>query len=123
MDKQEIFEKVVNHLLNQKVRSVSRFNGTSGGSCAYRGQNNTSCAIGCLLTDEEYDPKMEFRTVQQLKEYSLLPTRYHDLPIGFLQSLQSLHDRNNQYSLQNDQFMQDITWLCQDYSLTNVWKV
>jgi len=54
MTKQEIFDKVVKHLLTQKKPAMS-----SGGACAYRGQDNTSCAVGCLIPDDKYSMVIE----------------------------------------------------------------
>ena len=56
MTNQDIFNKVTAHLLTQKVRSTM-----IAGSCAYRGENNTSCAIGCLIKDEAYSKSLEYR--------------------------------------------------------------
>lgn len=50
---QEIFDKVSTHLFSQGVRSI---NGTE---CAYRGVSGTSCAVGCLIEDDEYSKDME----------------------------------------------------------------
>lgn len=49
----EIFAKVSNHLLTQKVRAA---NTTVG--CSYR-LNNLKCAVGCLINDETYDHRIE----------------------------------------------------------------
>lgn len=52
----DTFQKVKNHLLTQNCSSVSI---EDEHACMYRGVNNTSCAIGCLIPDEIYSPKME----------------------------------------------------------------
>jgi hypothetical protein len=47
---QEVFTKVVNHLLRPDfVRSVCTTDGGSKDVCLYAGPNGNSCAIGCLL--------------------------------------------------------------------------
>jgi len=51
MTHQEIFDKVATHLIKQGRQSA-----TEVGGCVYRGPNNTSCAIGCLIPDNAYDP-------------------------------------------------------------------
>lgn len=53
MNKLEIFERVAGHLRSQGRRS------RKGISCQYRGPEGTSCAAGCLISDELYDPKIE----------------------------------------------------------------
>jgi hypothetical protein len=49
MSKREIFERVKAHLLEQGVQSVD-----DRGNCRYRGINGTACAVGCLISDENY---------------------------------------------------------------------
>lgn len=46
---QETFDTVARHLLTQNARS------TLGGSCRYRGECGLKCAVGCLISDEEYE--------------------------------------------------------------------
>jgi hypothetical protein len=53
MTNQEIFNKVLTHMREQKVGS------RNGNKCMYRGDNNTACAVGCLIPDHIYSPKME----------------------------------------------------------------
>jgi len=57
LTKQQVFDKVVRHLLKQGV--VSRRDGSSIAPCAYRGDGGTMCAVGCLIPDEAYDPSLE----------------------------------------------------------------
>lgn len=82
---QEIFDFVARHLSNQGCRSVQTYE--CGGSCAYRGDCETMCAVGCLLTDEEVTEDMEGRNVDDIA----LPERlapFRDL----LRQLQQDHD-------------------------------
>ena len=50
---QAVFDKVVKHLLTQNRRSMGK------DRCVYRGENGDMCAVGCLISDEAYDPKIE----------------------------------------------------------------
>jgi len=59
---QEVFDKVVSHLRAQNAKSTIN----SGVGCAYRGENCRKCAIGCLIPDEEYNPKMEGKPLWDL---------------------------------------------------------
>jgi len=52
---QSLFNTVVTHLLNQNQRSHA----SGSGACLYRGPHNLKCAVGILLTDDEYDPSMD----------------------------------------------------------------
>ncbi len=54
MNAQQIFDTVVEHLAAQKVRCANE-----KGECLYRGPKGRKCAIGCLIPDEVYEPRME----------------------------------------------------------------
>jgi len=53
MNEQEAFDKMVTHLRKQGIRSEREDQ-----LCLLR-SNGLKCAIGALITDEEYEPKME----------------------------------------------------------------
>lgn len=55
MRNQEIYDTVRKHLLTQYAKAEDY----SGGSCVYRGPNDTKCAVGCLIADEDYTEEME----------------------------------------------------------------
>lgn len=95
---QEIFDKVATHLLKQQAKS-RRLDAEDGNLfCAYRGQGESqglSCAVGCLIPDEEYKTDMEGENIDSLMASGLLSaqlvtefTHHHDL----LVDLQRLHD-------------------------------
>lgn len=56
-----IFKTVTKHLLTQNKKSLA--DGTEcsprKASCLYKGPNNLSCAVGCLIKDEFYNQDME----------------------------------------------------------------
>ncbi|AND75093.1 hypothetical protein pf16_170 [Pseudomonas phage pf16] len=57
-----VSERIRDHLIKQKFRSAKPYNDGSAGTktfCAYRGENGTMCAVGCLIADEHYTPEME----------------------------------------------------------------
>lgn len=54
MTEQEIFDTVLTHLREQGKASTNR-----SGGCRYRGEGGTTCAVGCLIPDELYDPLIE----------------------------------------------------------------
>jgi hypothetical protein len=73
---QETFDFVITHLRKQGKRATQG----GGKECAYRGDDGTSCAIGCLIPDNIYDPEIEGRgfcglcisnKVQALADYLL----------------------------------------------------
>lgn len=98
MNAQEIFDKVVSHLLTQGCKSYDSLTET----CRYRGPNDTKCAIGCLITDEQYRPWMESATLNKLLDPNIFggPERqYLDAQFAWmkphqklLQQLQDCHD-------------------------------
>jgi len=54
MNKQEVFDKVAKHLLQQNARSA-----TANDFCEYRGKTGLMCAVGCLIPDVAYSPGIE----------------------------------------------------------------
>lgn len=92
MNKQEIFDKVVSHLRLQGKKSLIG-EGTTG--CAYRGHDGTMCAVGCLISDEQYRPTMERANLASLREKCMLPDHLSNLSLDSFQllaKLQFIHD-------------------------------
>lgn len=56
MNLQQISERIRDHLTTQKAQAKK------GSACAYRGENGTVCAVGCLIDDEHYSPAFEGQT-------------------------------------------------------------
>lgn len=84
---QIVFDIVAKHLLTQNIVSQT------ASTCAYRGPNDTSCAVGCLISDDEYTDSLEEQvashvTVMSAVERSLGFTVSEDL----LRRLQKIHD-------------------------------
>jgi hypothetical protein len=85
--KQETFDFVVRHLYKQGKPARENY------YCRYRTNDGLMCAVGCLIPDEVYTPKMEGKIAPDLAE-SLFPnlpqeiTYYSDM----LDSLQWVHD-------------------------------
>ena len=86
---QAVFDKVVKHLLTQKRRSEGKR------GCAYRGEGGDMCAVGCLISDKAYDPRIENLSVsnsqvQERLAESGVPT-YRKMKV-LLSDLQYIHD-------------------------------
>ena len=90
--KKEIFDYVVNHLRQQGFPALNW-----DGGCAYRGEDDTMCAVGCLIADDEYKPVFEKTTVEQLE----LPHRLRE-HVDMLQMLQNFHDFLHNWSCESD---------------------
>jgi hypothetical protein len=87
MTDQEIFDKVVTHLLTQNARS------TDGRKCLYRGPNGNKCAAGCLIDDEHYNPSLENKSALSADvEVALLSSGIPAGALSLVGSLQSIHD-------------------------------
>ena len=105
MTEQEIFDTVLAHLREQGEASTNR-----SGECRYRGEGGTSCAVGCLIPDELYDPMIEGLVLEQIvadcvpdcyrsRAHELLPImdrireRLGAEHLQLLEELQGAHDR------------------------------
>lgn len=77
----EIFNKVKTHLLTQGERAAEQVgpNKEDVASCSYR-IGELKCAIGCLIPDELYTPKIEGWNVSNID----LPSRQSTLLKGVL---------------------------------------
>lgn len=85
---QQFFQIVASHLLTQGKRSTD---GT--GFCAYRGDNGLKCALGAVIPDTLYMPKMERKRLREVCTYfpeitALIPD--YDLAV----LMQDIHDTN-----------------------------
>lgn len=89
MNTQGLFDKVVEHLLTQNKRAAA-----SNRECRYR-VRHLRCAVGCLISDIEYNPNMEGHNVAGLitGKYILPKTQtlFED-NLSLLTNLQDIHD-------------------------------
>jgi len=86
MTPQEIFDTVVAHLFAQKHRAFSNTR------CVYRAGNGDKCAVGVLIPDDVYSPKMEGGNVEGLIDGRFkIPDFIYDNH-ELLGSLQGAHD-------------------------------
>ena len=87
--------------------------------CAYRGDNGLKCAIGCLIPDEKYDPKMDGNgSINAV--YRIFPS-LHELfdknQLSFLRDLQGVHDLPSNWSPKGFQGEGSLTALAAQYGL------
>jgi len=59
---QEIFDRVYRHLLTQNAQA---YDGDCGG-CRYRDEQGRKCAVGCLISDDDYKPALEGTLVSSI---------------------------------------------------------
>lgn len=87
---QEIFTTVYNHLIKQGERAVDM-----NDTCVYRANNGLKCAIGCLITDDAYDPKIEGVGVDAEEVITAIRKSHISTSkksLEFLEVLQEAHD-------------------------------
>ena len=86
MPAQEVFDTVVRHLHTQGKQAYTYEEG-----CRYRMEGGLTCAVGCLITDAEYDVRMEGKSVQMLIDRGMaLPIMLEHCDL--LKELQDVHD-------------------------------
>lgn len=82
---QQIFDIGITYLASRDRRAVDAL-----GRCTYRGPYGC-CAAGYFISDEEYNPEMERRTIYTLVDNRTAPARL--LPhVLVLSRLQAMHD-------------------------------
>lgn len=99
-----IVTKVATHLSVQRARATD-----SEGSCKYRGENGTMCAIGVLIPDDLYMPSAEMGVASLINGnygspvwvvehlLALAPTTPKDALKHLFTELQRYHDGNRLY--------------------------
>lgn len=86
--KQAVFDQVTWHLVTQNEVST---HDAGHGEPAYRGDNGLKCAVGCLISDEEYTPVMEGEDWDDLcQDLGIEPNNKTKL----IRDLQEVHDDN-----------------------------
>lgn len=96
MNKQEMFDKVVRHLIRQNKKSIDSTKNILTNSCMYR-FGELQCAIGCLIEDDEYDEKMENLLIRNLifrfkDKFSTEKFNLFEENLRLLITLQTIHD-------------------------------
>lgn len=103
MTPQDIFDTVAAHLYKQNKRSYKGNARMSGGFCVYRSPEGLKCAVGCLIPDEDYDPRMDdnecmrggtyvSKLVDLAPELGFRLPAYFSANVALLASLQRAHD-------------------------------
>jgi hypothetical protein len=123
MTKDELFFKVVTHLIQQGHQAIQQgHQAKDGGSCFYRAPNGDKCAIGCLIKPELYSPSFEGKAVRFLlggdnpilKDPELIHL-YRETD-GLFEELQDLHDEKLEYGV-NVNFIDQIRQIAIEYDI------
>ena len=114
---QEVFDHVINHLVTQGQRCYDAHTDV----CLYRSPEGMSCAVGCLMSDEEYHPDMENEEV-----YSIIgkfdKIKWMNKYCWLLTDLQDLHDEGlnwNDNGGLSPTGLKDIQIIANSYGLNN----
>ncbi len=95
-DRSDVFNYVVDHLrLQGKQSRIGHGAAGFGDICAYRGDEGAMCAVGALITDDEYDREWEGRGVARLAGERDLPASLRERlspHVAMLIDLQRFHD-------------------------------
>lgn len=96
LNTQQVFDKVATHLLRQGRKSQNVGRGQCKSFCAYRGDDGTTCAVGCLIPDDRYNPALEGLAAQR---FAVLDTIRDTVDLNettktLLTELQDLHDNS-----------------------------
>lgn len=65
---EQTFDMIANHLIAQRVPAKDK------NKCVYRAPNGTMCAIGCIIPDSLYSPKVEDTTFSMLAQNKKIGT-------------------------------------------------
>ena len=87
---QEIFSHVKHHLLTQNKKAYVL---TTGGreSCKYHSPDGLRCAVGCLISEEEYEPEFEGKSIEIILS-NVGITLQQPKTLSLLNKLQGIHD-------------------------------
>jgi len=98
----QIFDRVSEHLLTQKAKSLGLKVNTGQATstfCKYRGDQGRSCAVGCLISDEYYSEDLEggasYTPAVKWAVANSLKIPFREVPDTLLEKLQTIHDHNN----------------------------
>lgn len=92
---QEVFDQVAKHMLTQNKKSKDIRRELSYDGCLYRSPDGLKCAAGCLIADDEYDPKFENKHWGALTASfpDVIPLKHEEL----ISDLQEIHDTVDVY--------------------------
>ena len=93
MTKQELFDKIVIGLDAQDWERSTK-NNNHGSDCMYRGDHGRKCAVGHIISDEEYDADMDIilNGIEALNDEHCL---FNNEDIPFLEESQVAHDNTD----------------------------
>lgn len=88
---QQVFDRVATHLIQQGHASFC-VNDLDNPTCMYRGPYGAKCAVGCLISDDDYKPEYEGKSATVSDIFKILPVEQTGYMESFVSDLQSAHD-------------------------------
>jgi len=107
METQEIFNTVAVHLFRQGHRAMN------GSACVYRAPNGDKCAVGALISDEDYSQSFECSPIGIIARD--LPGWFEE-NVSLLVELQTIHDFPGNWFC-NDKMKKQFRWVAAKYKL------
>ena len=101
LDRKAVLAHVTEHLLTQNHR-VESIDENGDEHCLYRGEEGTSCAIGCMIPDERYTSDLENLLVSSSRiQIAAFGSTLGDSEWRWLSKLQYVHDHahTNEWSV------------------------
>jgi hypothetical protein len=88
----DVFDKVVEHMLKQNQRAVDKDN-----RCMYKTEDGLKCAVGCLINDTNYSTTLEHQSIRSIEaalKLSGVPVESSRV-LRLLEDLQEVHDHTD----------------------------
>ncbi len=88
----ETLDRVTTHLLTQAEKSAIQFKTRTGFSCRYRivkSEKTLSCAVGCLIPDDQYTFSLEGKRVRAVISHVAALVDHN---LSLMVELQTVHD-------------------------------
>jgi hypothetical protein len=96
---QQLFDTVVNHLRKQGAKSIAyNEDGTpklqyGNTKCLYRSPDGKKCAAGAAITDEQYKPEMEGKSIRAvIIQLDITSLSQHAELLSELQGVHDIHE-------------------------------
>ncbi len=112
---QEVFNKAYLGLAAQGFRRSIKNEADEDEMCRYRSPNGLKCAVGHLLTDEQYTPEMEGNSILSLERLTGVDLgEVFGVDMMFLQDLQECHDSG----LEPSEMIESLVAFAERFGLT-----
>lgn len=113
---QETFDTVVTHLAGMTHRSMV------GETCVYRAPDGNKCAVGCLITDNEYQKKLEGLPVRHIinVQSDVMPVFADDYAChkDMLARLQDIHDQLDYWTGNREDMKNQLRGVARQYEVS-----